>query len=236
VIDGDILVVRETKMTGSGNGVRKASTIVPMIVGMLLMSACYYGDLISNLSANATSTDGESTGAVVAVDVESVWMRIHDRGVLEVSRYETRAEWRATQQTSLGTTSVVHSMRMRATVDVRIGINLENVSLEDIVVDDENQTVTVTLPQTQPIECFIDDIEYFDRSCVVVCGDLERTLREEAMDDVLESEELAVAMAGTYEEVQSTIVGLIDPLANDYDIFFVQDTEIPLRLDSSSCD
>lgn len=169
------------------------------------------------------------------INTEVLWTRIHNRAVLDVGKYETREEWRATQRTSLGITSITHSMRMRATVSVTMGLNLELVDPEDIVVDDDNQSVTITLPPTQPIECFMEDIEYFDRSCVAVCGDLERKLREEAMDDVVESEELDVALVGAFEEAQSTIAGLIDPLINDYEIIFVKDEEVPPSLDSSSC-
>jgi hypothetical protein len=170
------------------------------------------------------------------VNTQILWTKIHERAVLDVGKYETHGEWRATRRTSVLVGSVTHSMKMEATVSVTMGLNIENVEQEDIVVDDENQTVTVTLPQAQPIECFMDDIEYFDRSCVLVCDDLERDLREKAMEDVLGRDELATALDEAYENAQSVIAGLIDPLANDYDIFFVQDTEVPLRLDSSSCD
>jgi hypothetical protein len=170
------------------------------------------------------------------LNTAKLWTRIHERAVLDVGKYETREEWRATQRTSLGIASVTHSMRMRATVSVTMGINLESVLPEDIVVDNENETVTVTLPQVQPIECFMADIEYFDRSCVAVCGDLERRLREDAMEDVIKSDGLSEALVGAYAEVQSTVASLIDPLVNEYDIFFVQDLEAPPRLTSSSCD
>jgi hypothetical protein len=61
-------------------------------------------------------------------------------------------------------------------------------------------------------------------------------LREDAMEDVIKSDGLSEALVGAYAEVQSTVASLIDPLVNEYDIFFVQDLEAPPRLTSSSCD
>ena len=145
------------------------------------------------------------------VKVDEIYEALYERALLDLGKYETRNEWRATSTTVV----VTNSMRMRATAHVTIALNLELMQEGDIVVDDEAQTVTITLPPTQPAECFLTDIEYFDKSCLPgTCGDLERRLQQSALDDARNSESLQTELIAAIERGQATVAGLLNPLTN----------------------
>lgn len=171
----------------------------------------------------------EDEDTVVQEDV--LWTRIYERAVLDMGKYETRGEWNA-GRTTFG---VRQTMRMTATVSVTMGVNLSNIEREDVVVDDEEQTVTIIMPAAQPVECFLSDIVYSDRSCLGACGELEQDLVQAAEQDVYESEELDVALIDAFERSKSTVSAFIAPLAEDYIIIFVQDDAAPPPVEGSSC-
>ncbi len=171
--------------------------------------------------------DGEAN----IVDTQEIWTRIHERALLDTGKYETRRDWKAERTTW----PVTHSMRMRATMHVTMGVNLDNLLPEDIVVEEDSQSVTITLPPTQPIECFLTDIEYYDESCLLICGDLEQDLQEKARQNVLDSDELQLALDDAYQQAESVVSGLIAPAAEGYTIQFVQSAVSPPPIESGSC-
>lgn len=184
-----------------------------------------------NLFCTVTALcDVSGNGETKVVDTQEIWTRIHDRALLDVGKYETRKDWKAERTTW----PVTHSMRMRATVSVTMVINLQLVTEEDIVVDDENETITITLPQVQPAECFLSEIEYYDESCLLVCGDLENDLQEKAQESVLDSDELDTALDEAFINGQPAIAAFITPVT-DYQVVFVKSTENPPRVESGSC-
>lgn len=174
--------------------------------------------------------DDDSMGTEV-VSVTEIWTRIHERALLDVGKYETRKDWRA----EISTWPVTHSMGMRATTSITLALNLGNILPEDIVVDEENKTITVTLPQVQPAECFLSEIEFHSESCLLVCDDLKKDLQEKAIEDVLDSDGLEVELVAAYERAKPIIGGLISPVARDYVINFVQRPEAPNPIESGSC-
>lgn len=169
-------------------------------------------------------------GEVVKVD--EIYSRIYERSLLDVGKYETRNDWRATSTTVV----VTNSMRMRATAHVTLALNLELMSPDDIVVDENAKTVTITTPPVQNAECFLTDIDYYDESCLPgTCGDLERRLQRTALDDAKNSTELERERGAAMERGQTTIAALIDPLASDYDILFRISDEAPPPVPGGSC-
>ncbi len=172
--------------------------------------------------------DDETT----VVREDELWTRIYERALLDTGKYETRGNWLARRTTFF----VTHSMRMQATVSVTMALNLGNIEPSDIVVDNDEQTVTITLPPAQPVECFLTDIVYSDRSCVGVCGELEQDLVAIAERDVYQSEELTVELVNAYERGKVALAALISPLAQDYELIFLQDEMPPAPIESSSCD
>lgn len=165
------------------------------------------------------------------IDEELLWTRIHERALLDVGKFEQRRVWRAERSTFV----VTHSMRMRATLNVTIGVNLDNTGPDDIIVDEADKTITVTLSQAQPVECFLDNIEYYDRSCIGVCGDLEDDLVDDALDSWRDNEELQIELEAAYLRATREVTALIEPLAEDYTITFVQNPEAPPPITSGSC-
>ncbi len=165
------------------------------------------------------------------VDEQLVWTRIHERALLDLAKYEQRRDWRAT----VTTVFVDHSMRMRATVNVTLAINLDNTHREDIVVDDETETITITLSQAQPVECFLTDIEYYDRSCIGVCGELEDKLLDQARDSWQNDDNLQIRLDEAFERGKIEITNLIEPIAKGYTIELIQDPEPPPPITSGSC-
>ncbi|NDJ86125.1 MAG: DUF4230 domain-containing protein [Chloroflexi bacterium] len=173
--------------------------------------------------------DGDETEIV---DSEQIWTRIHERSVLDTGKYETRQSWKAERTTW----PVTHSMRMRATVHITMGVNLDNISREDIIVDDENESVTIVMPRAQPVECFLTEIEYYDESCLLVCDELEQDLQRKALERVQDSDEVAAEINLAYERAEADLAVLLTPFVEDYDLVFQQDTETPPRVEGSSCD
>ncbi|PJF39053.1 MAG: hypothetical protein CUN55_15470, partial [Phototrophicales bacterium] len=114
-----------------------------------------------NLFCSATGLCEVSDNDAKTIQEDEIWTRLYERALLDTGKYEIRGSWRAERTTLF----VTHSMRMNATVSVTMAINLENISPDDIVVDNEAQTVTIAIPPAQPVECFLTDIEYTDRSC-----------------------------------------------------------------------
>lgn len=215
---------------------------VPIVlcVGLFLVAAAVNGvdDALKltfsaprNLFCSVVKFCDVSGEGTQIVDTDDLWTRIHDRALLDVGKYETRKDWKAEQTTVV----VTHSMRMRATVSVTMVVNLENILPEDIVVDNDAQTIVVTMPPAQPAECFLSDIEYHDQSCLLVCDDLEDKLQENAIESVLDSDELDTALTDAYRQAQPIISGLLAPVARGYTISYVQRTGTPPRIESSSC-
>ncbi|MFP4322373.1 MAG: DUF4230 domain-containing protein [Anaerolineales bacterium] len=108
------------------------------------------------------------------------------------------------------------SLRYNAFVTVTAGIDLENVSPQDIRT--AGNTVTVVLPPAQVRDCILDEAasSYFDRRCSAIgvvdvgCGGLEAELRAQALiasatadHDVL----LEDAFASGAEVIQNLLLG-----------------------------
>ncbi len=165
------------------------------------------------------------------VDLGELWTRIHERALLDIGKYETRQSWRAEQTTW----PVTHSMRMRATVHVTMGINLDNLTEEQIAIDEQNQTITITMPQVQPVECFLEDIEYYDESCLLVCDDLKQELQVVARRNVMGSDELAAELINARQRAEVEVSNLIEPFIEDYTLQFVTNPEAPPPIESGSC-
>lgn len=236
------------------NGMRRLLGIVSSVLVVLVIGACSEGEtgngdggLVQETPTLFELSVGEPLiveptvavmpSALDSLDRNVVWTQIHERGIFDMRRYETRQEWEFTQDIVSVETNVPSRMRMRATVMIAIGMNLNNVQVNDIVADDANRSVTITLPQTQAIECFITDIEYVERLCVGAdCGEIEEDLHEAAIRDVLGSEDFGVELDGAFEDTQIVVRGLIDELVNDYEIVFVKDRIAPPWVDRRSCD
>ncbi|MCB9437483.1 MAG: hypothetical protein H6673_10900 [Anaerolineales bacterium] len=162
---------------------------------------------------------------------EELWTRIHNRFVLDTGKYETRQNWSA-EYRSLG---VTHTGEMNATVNITIGVNMAGFTAEDIVVDNDAESITVTVPPAQPVECFLADIQYHNESCWGTCDEIHRKLQDTAIPDVLDSEEFRSELLNKQREAGTAIATIIDPLAEGYTINFVWSTETPIPIEGASC-
>lgn len=157
---------------------------------------------------------------------------IWERGVLNVAKFDVvGGTYRATRSVALAEAS----MRMRADVSVTLGVNLELLEEEDIAVDNDANTVTVTLPPVQPIDCFLSDVEFYDEVCLGQCDELRDDLRRNALRDTLEREDFNAQYNDAQEQARFIIGDILDPLAQDYAISFVYDTDMPPPIAGSDC-
>jgi hypothetical protein len=202
--------------------------------GMLLFSdpLCESLDMLPFCEEEETET--------TFADSVVLWEKIYERVILDVGKYEVRKDLRAERTPEvLGfLEAVTHSMRMRATVHVTMAINLESMQQEDIQIDEDTRTITITLPQAQPVECFLEDIEYYDESCIFEqCERLERDLRNKAFEEVLASDALEEQLDQAFFGAQDGIAELIAPfIEDDYQVEFLQSDERPDPIPGRTCD
>lgn len=211
-----LLLIGLFMVAGLNNGFDEAFDLVVSVPRNLFCSATGLCDV------------DETTG----IREDEIWTRLYERALLDTGKYEYHGVWRA-ERTSF---MITHSMRMEATVSVTLALNLANVTPDDIVVDNDAQTVTITIPPAQPVECFLTDIEYRDRSCAGTCGELEQDLASIAENDVYTSEELQLELINAYGRGKTILATLVDPLIDDYTLTFVQDEVPPPPIESTSCD
>lgn len=182
----------------------------------------------------------EEEAETTFADSVVLWEKIYERVILDVGKYEVRKDLRAERTPEvLGIwEAVTHSMRMRATVHVTMAINLETMEQEDIQVDEDSRTISITLPPVQPVECFLEDIEYYDESCIFEqCERLERDLRDKAFEEVLESDELQEELNQAFFRGQDGIAEIIAPfIDDDYRVEFLQSNEQPAPILGRTCD
>lgn len=184
-----------------------------------------------DLFCSLTTLCGESDGNQFITEDE-IYTRVWAREVLQLALFESRNTYRQTRDVAFGAEA---SMRMNAEVNITIGVNLELIQLDDIVVDNEAQTVTIVLPQVQPIDCFLEDVEFFDEFCLGQCDELRDDLRSSAIDEAFNSEVYQTELINAAEEAQFSIGRLIDPLTDDYIIVFEESLETPGPIAGSSC-
>jgi len=163
---------------------------------------------------------------------DELYTVIWERGVLNVGKFDViGGTYRATRQVVLAEAS----MRMRADVSVTLGINLELLTEDDILVDNENNTVSVTLPPVQPIDCFLTDVEFFDEVCLGQCDELRADLRRNAMNDTLAREDFNAEYTNSQEQARFIIGDLLDPVTQDYALTFTYDMTTPPPIAGSNC-
>lgn len=168
------------------------------------------------------------------VDERIVWTRIHERAVLDVGSLQRRGDWSAERTTMV----VTHSKNMSATVNITFGLNLMGIEEDDVQVDQQTQTVTVTLPPVQPVQCFITDEDFYGGFCIEVCDDLERDLRKKAIERTLDSEDFSQALLEATTRAQQEIASLID-IGNiadiPYNLVFQEGTEPGPEIPGANC-
>lgn len=168
---------------------------------------------------------------VRVLGAEELWTRIYNRFVLDTGKYETRQNWSA-EYRSLG---VTHRGQMNATVHITIGVNMEGFTAEDIVVDNAAETITITVPPAQPVECFLSDIQYHSESCWGTCDEIHKKLQDTAIPDVLKSEALQAELLQKQQEAGTAIATIISPLAEGYTINFVWSDAAPIPIAGATC-
>jgi hypothetical protein len=173
--------------------------------------------------ATFNTCEGKNLEARLAEET-IIYTKIHERTVLDLGKFERGGEWKATEDTLF----ITHVRRMKATVNITFGMNLGAITEEDIVVDNTTQTIQVALPPIQPVECFLENRDFyadFGEGCVDVCDDLEKKLQEMAIKRSLESEEYAQSRDRAWLDAQEQVAQLIDigNLADiEYHIQFVE--------------
>lgn len=183
-----------------------------------------------DLFCDVTGLCGDEAETFVRED--ELYTVIWERGVLNVAKFDVvNGTYRATRQVVLAEAS----MRMQADVSVTLGLNLELLTEDDIVVDNENNTVSVTLPPVQPIDCFLTDVEFFDEVCLGQCDELRDDLRSKAIEDTLQREDFNAEYNTALEQARLLIGDLLDPVTQDYALNFVYDTTPPPPIAGSNC-
>lgn len=182
--------------------------------------------------------DAEEDQETVFLDSQLIWQRIRNRALLDVRKYEEHKNWRARRTTEVFGVGVVdHTMEMRATVNVTMVLNLESVQDSDVIVDNTEKVVTITLPPAQPAECFLEEVEFHNRQCLFEqCGKLEDDLQKRAIEEVLESDGLQAGLDGAFEHAKTVVTEFIEPLIpEDYTLIFQKSDTEPARIESGSC-
>ena len=170
----------------------------------------------------------------VLVDEQILWTKFSERTVLDLGKFERRGEWHAERTTLV----VTHSKNMRGTVNITMGMDLSAIEQQDIVVNQEDLTISITIPPVQPVECFLNEVEYYGGFCVEVCDDLERDLQRMAIERSLDSEDFNQSLIGASEDAKVEIANILD-IGNitdvDYSLQFIQSTDGPTDIPGATC-
>lgn len=177
--------------------------------------------------------DNESIDTVL-VDERILWTKVSDRSVLDLGKFERRGDWHAERTTLV----VTHTKNMRGTVNITMGMDLGAIDQDDIVVDQDALSITITIPPVQPVECFVNEVEYYGGFCIEVCDDLERDLQSMAIERSLDSEDFDQALVNAEEDAKVEIATLLD-IGNitdlDYTLQFVESTDGPTDIPGATC-
>jgi hypothetical protein len=177
--------------------------------------------------------DNESIDTAL-VDEQILWTKISERTVLDLGKFERRGDWHAERQTLV----VTHTKNMRGTVNITMGMDLSAIEPEDIVVDQEALSIRITLPPVQPVECFVNEVEYYGGFCIEVCDELERDLQRIAIERSLDGEDFGQALVNAEEDAKSEIATILD-IGNiadvDYTLQYVESTEDPPQISGATC-
>lgn len=169
------------------------------------------------------------------VEEAVIWTRLQERAVLDAGKFERNGQWRA-ERTTLA--FFTHSMRMRGTVNITLGLNLGAIQEADVQVDNEAEIITIALPPLQSVECFVADVEYYDRVCIDVCDDLERDLQRQAIESSLNSEEYQLFRTASLDRVKTELAKLIN-IGNltdiEYSLRFTEQTVNPPPIPGATC-
>jgi hypothetical protein len=213
--------------------------IATITIGFLLTYGLLTNRLDDMLCDLNPFCEGEEV-EIKVVDEQIIWTRITDRTVLDLGKFERNGAWRAERDLRLPVvgTLATESKRMRGTVNITMGMNLEGLTQEDITVDQSTLTITIALPPVQPVECFMVGEEFYDNACATVCDELERELEATAIQRTLESEAFGVELTNKFNEAQVSIAQLIDigNITNlQYTLRFTQQERIPAILPGTTC-
>ena len=143
---------------------------------------------------------------ITEVEVRQIILAVRQEAWLETVR-ETQALDLQASNDMPGIIPGRRSLRYQAFVTVTAGVDLEQVTDDDIIADGD--TVTITLPHAQLKDCILDveSSRYYDSSCTVIgCGGLESVLRNMAMETAATQERerlLDEAWNNAAEEMQN---------------------------------
>ena len=177
---------------------------------------------------------GSKSFDTALVDEQILWTKISERTVLDLGKFERRGDWHAERSTLV----VTHTKNMRGTVNITMGMNIGAIAPEDIVVNQEDLSITITLPPVQPVECFVNEVEYYGGFCIEVCDELERDLLRMAIERSLNSDEFDQAMVSAEADAKVELATILDigNITNiDYTLRFLQSTEEPPAIPGKTC-
>lgn len=163
-----------------------SALVLTLIIGTIwLLSIRATGDATASVfdSIGNIFRGGEN---ITTVDVNQFILGVRQEAWLETARELQQLELYA-ENDYPGILPGRRSLRYQALVTVTAGIDLQQMTADDFIVD--GAVVTVVLPPAQLKDCILDEAtsRYYDRSCSAAgmvdigCGGLEEVLRQQAM-------------------------------------------------------